>query len=81
MISASVMQRELYSELGTLAAAYRIEARRHFHGELSALLDEGAEIVADLRSRYWAGRITPAATVLAMRDAIVILDRVSEWDA
>lgn len=80
-MNTTVMQRELYSELGQISAAYRIESRRHFDPRISGLLEAGARIVADIRSRYWVGKISPADTLVEMRTAVGILDAVAEWDA
>lgn len=78
---STVMERELYSELGTLAAAYRIESRRHTRPAMRHDLEWGAQVMEDIRSRFWVGKLSAGDTVLLLLRGRAILEAVTEWDA
>jgi hypothetical protein len=78
---ATVLERELYSELGQLAAAYRIEARRHFDAGVSRTLEEISHELTDDRIRYWSGKISAGAALACLRLGEAMLEAVAEWDA
>jgi hypothetical protein len=79
--TTTTVQRELYSELGTLAAAYRIEARRHLFYPIRDALEDMAREVSSIRVRYWSGIIDDGAAFHAFTMARSMLDDVAEWDA
>jgi hypothetical protein len=82
MSISTVIEREVYAELGTLAAAYRIEARRHFAPALRDLLEDGARIFEGIRHDYWTARTISEADALALYwRGRAMLEVVAGWDA
>jgi hypothetical protein len=57
-----LVEREVYSELGELAAAYTAEARRH-HGGVRFELERAAAQIRLTRDLYWSGAISALAAL------------------
>jgi hypothetical protein len=80
MLSPEVVQRELYAELGALAADWATEARRHM-GMVRRELERGAAQIRLVRVMYWEGSLSPLAALDWLNDGRAMLATVSGWDA
>lgn len=80
-MTTTTVEREVYSELGQLAAAFRIEARRHLSRPIRDTLEDVARELSAVRVRYWSGKMSTAAALGALLAGEEIIGAVAAWDA
>jgi hypothetical protein len=78
MISAEIAQREIYAELGELAAEFTAEARRHL-GPIRRELDRGAAEIRLVRTMYWDGSLSPLAALDWLNAGRSMIRSIHAW--
>lgn len=73
-----LVERELYAELGELAAAFTAEARRH-RGVVRAELERASGQVRLVRELYWSGSISALAALDWLNTGRAMIGGVHAW--
>lgn len=73
-----LVERELYAELGELAAAFTTEARRH-HGPTRAELERASGQIRLVRELYWSGSISALAALDWLNTGRALIGGVHAW--
>ena len=73
-----LVEREVYSEMGELAAAYLVEARRH-HGGVRLELERASAQIRLTRDLYASGAISALAALDWLNAGRAMLGQVHGW--
>jgi hypothetical protein len=79
VLRPDVVERELYAELGELAAEFSAEARRHL-APIRNELERGAANIRLVRVMYWEGSISALAALDWLNSGRDVVRNVHTWD-